>query len=99
MFSYHGGESVRGGFYWNPGKWEIAPVARGGVLPGSGAERYIKVPILLVLVLAPLLGFLYVIFLPFIGFALVLGLAGRKGIRALRKALAQVGRIVSPARS
>ena len=98
MFHHRGGESVKSGFYWNVTRREIVTVSRGaGVLPGGEAHRYIKLPTLLVLGFAPLMGLLYIIFLPFAGFAMVLDLAGRKMGRALRKAALEVKTMVSEA--
>jgi hypothetical protein len=52
----------------------------GGLLPGPVEHHYVKVPALLLLALAPVLGGLFVVFLPFIGFALLFWLAGKKAV-------------------
>ena len=96
MFNYRGEGQVKSGFYWNMKKWEIVTISgSGGVLPGTNAERYVKLPILLLMAVAPVLGLVYVVFLPFIGFAMLFGLAGRKGLAALRRAVGYVGKAVS----
>ena len=41
-----------------------------GALPGSDGDRFRRVPTVALLVLGPAMGFFFVIFLPFIGFAL-----------------------------
>jgi hypothetical protein len=72
-FAKHvGGDHVRFGFYWNLGEWEaqIVPAA-GGVLKGGRGDRYVRLPLLALLVIAPLMGAAYAFFLPFIGFAMV----------------------------
>ena len=98
MFTYHGGATVKSGFYWNLAKWEIVMVPKeGGVLPGSEGHRYLRMPSLLLLVLAPLMGGLYVVFLPFIGFAMVLSFAGRKTAGALQRAFTGLMTTLSPA--
>ena len=94
MRRYHGGETVRVGFYWNKTTWSIVPIDRGGgVLPGESNARYLRLPFLLVILLAPLLGAAYVIFLPFIAIAMVLGLGATKlvmvGARAMKGLLAR----------
>jgi hypothetical protein len=72
MFRYAGGQTVRHGFYWNADKWQVTLVERqGGDLPGEARERYARVPVLAMLLVAPIMGALYVIFLPLIGFAMV----------------------------
>jgi len=79
MARYHGNQLVEGGFYWNASGWEILRIPReGGCLPGTQETRYTRVPLLLIVVLGPLLGALYTILLPFIGFAMFLGLGGKK---------------------
>lgn len=69
---YAGGEQVKAGFYWNLREWEaqIVPAA-GGPLKGDVEARYLRVPLLMLLFVAPLMGAAYAMFLPFIGFAMV----------------------------
>jgi hypothetical protein len=67
-----GGERVRFGFYWNLAEWEAQIVsAEGGELKGDGTDRYVRLPLLALLVVAPLMGAAFAFFLPFIGFAMV----------------------------
>lgn len=71
-YRYKGGDVVKAGFYWNPAEWEAKIVpAEGGPLAGTAETRYFRVPILVVLALAPIMGLTYAMFLPFIGFAMV----------------------------
>jgi hypothetical protein len=71
MARYEGGNRVPGGYYWNPRRWSITPVREdGSKLPGTAADRYLRVPFALALFLAPVLGGLFVVLLPFIGLAL-----------------------------
>ena len=76
---YHGGDNVRFGFYWSVKEWEAEIVPKeGGELKGSADLSYVRLPLVAVLMLAPLMGALYAFFLPFIGIAMVLMfLAGR----------------------
>lgn len=79
MLRAKGGDRVGAGFYWNRHELaaEIVP-KEGGVLKGAAGETYIRLPLLVVLLLAPIMGAVYAFFLPFIGFAMVLMyLAGR----------------------
>jgi hypothetical protein len=79
-FSKHkGGDRVTFGFYWNRAEWEaqIVPAA-GAVLKGDTTARYLRLPALALLVVMPLMGAAYAMFLPFIGIAMFLAfLAGR----------------------
>lgn len=91
MARYHGSSWVKVGFYWNLSRWELVTIPKGGgVLPGGDNLRYIRVPFPLVLLLGPLMGALYVVFLPFIGFAMVFGFAGKKLLLFARKALSNL---------
>lgn len=76
---YEGGTRVRGGFYWNLREWNAQVVPReGAALEGGEAAKYIRIPAFLVLVLAPIMGAAYAMFLPFIGFAMLVAfVAGR----------------------
>jgi hypothetical protein len=74
-----GGTAAKNGFYWNLGKWEMTLVPKqGGILPGGAADKYLKVPVVGLLVLAPLMGAAYAMFLPFIGFAMLFTFLGKK---------------------
>ncbi len=53
------------GFYFNTRTWEL------DLHRDDGSGDYVRVPAFALLILGPVLGFLFVIFLPFIGFALV----------------------------
>ncbi len=76
-----GGTAAKSGFYWNLGKWEMTMVPKqGGILPGDSNERYLKVPVLALLVVAPLMGAVYAMFLPFIGFARLFTFLGKKAL-------------------
>ena len=71
MAKYTGGMQVAGGYYWNPRKWEVEVVAEeGGRLKGAAEAKYVKLPFPLLFVVVPLLGALFLMFLPLIGFAL-----------------------------
>ena len=75
MFSQHnGGSIVEGGIYWSRRAMEFVPVpASGGTLPGGHEDTYVRTPVLLVLVLGPVMGLAFAIFLPLSG---ILGAAG-----------------------
>ncbi len=72
MVNYKGGDTVKRGFYASMKRWTIEMVeAEAGVLSGESDERYMFVPTALMLVLAPIMGAAFVIFLPLIGFAML----------------------------
>jgi hypothetical protein len=71
MASYNGGTKVSGGYYWNPRKWAVEVVGNeGGKLPGTAEAKYVKIPFPLLFVIVPVLGALFLVFLPLIGFGL-----------------------------
>jgi hypothetical protein len=97
MTKHIGGNAVKAGFYWNLKNWEMVTLSgAGGVLPGGGGDRYLKVPIVAFLFVAPVMGGLYAFFLPFIGFAMLAAFLGRKVGVAGRAAVTRVGGLVSP---
>jgi len=71
MKRYTGSETVEPGLYFNPRQLSFKSVDEEGPLPGSTDEVYRRVPILVLLVVGPILGLVYAVFLPFIGFAMV----------------------------
>ncbi len=80
MISKHvGGDFVKGGVYWSMREGEFLAVPKeGGVLEGGKNDRYIRAPLPVVLVLGPILGLAFAIFLPLSGLlVLVPFLAGK----------------------
>jgi hypothetical protein len=86
-----GGAKVDPGFYWSPSDWRIVTVEKEArALPGGPELEYVKVPAVGMLVLAPMLGLSFVMFLPFVGFALVARQVGRWAWRLARVAGAKL---------
>jgi hypothetical protein len=78
-----GGTAAKSGFYWNLGKWEMTMVPKqGGILPGGASDKYLKIPVIGLLFLAPMMGAAYAMFLPFIGFAMLFTFLGKKALAA-----------------
>jgi len=97
MFRHTGGETTRHGFYWNARTWAITVVERqGGELPGDARDRYARIPVLAMLVVAPFMGAAYVMFLPFIGFAMVLDFVARRVGRGAKASALTLSAVVSP---
>jgi len=72
MTRYNGGDTVKAGFYWNRGKLgaEVIP-AEGGALPGAAEITYTRIPWPVLLVVAPVMGGAFAMFLPFLGLAML----------------------------
>ena len=96
---YLAGNSVPSGYYWNPKKWSVTPVAKDGdVLPGEAGEKFVKVSLPLAIAAAPVLGGLFVVFLPFIGFGLTAYALANKLAGGAKKSAAKLASTVTPGR-
>jgi hypothetical protein len=85
--------NISSGYYLSLAAWDFTHVRRGDTLP---AGSWLRLPVPVVLALAPALGLLMVIFLPFIGFALTLGLVARKAAESLQQAFYAIAAVVQP---
>ena len=73
MKTYRGGQMVEPGIYCSLRSGEmIQAPGQGTVLRGEDTTRYIRLPVILVLIAGPLVGLGFVVFLPVIG---IVGLA------------------------
>ena len=77
MPRYSGGTKVAGGYYLNLRTWDFQAVdGTEGTLPGS--DTFLHLPAVAVLPAALVLSFVFVVFLPAIGFALTAYVLARK---------------------
>jgi hypothetical protein len=98
MARVNGGTKVGAGFYWRSAEWEIVTLSgQGGTLPGGAGEVYHRIPTLAMLAAAPVMGALFVMFLPFIGIAMALKHFGALALEASREAAIAVGATLVPA--
>jgi hypothetical protein len=95
MKRYYPGQQVQPGFYLNTRSAGLTAIgAKGGILEGPEGTWHLRVPAVLMLVLAPALGALYVVFLPLVGFAMLfrhLGGKAAEGVRAAGQGLSALG--------
>lgn len=96
MTTYTGKQNVEPGLYINIKRFSIKSIDEEGPLPGTNRDTYYRAPLLLVLATAPLLGLAFVIFLPFIGFAMVAYLLGDKALQWTGNAMTEAVRVVRP---
>jgi len=96
MTTYKGTQSVEPGLYLNLKRFKMESFEKAGVLPGAEGETYRRVPIVVMLATAPLLGLAFVMFLPLIGFAMVARLLGTKAAELGARATVEVARVVRP---
>ena len=79
MTTYAGGTAVKSGYYLDTRTFTFAQVARdGGKLPGGDEHGFTRVPMVLVLVAAPVLGGVFVVALPFIAFGVTAYAIGKR---------------------
>jgi hypothetical protein len=80
MTTYDGNSNVKSGYYFSTSTLGVEVIAEdGGRLPGASSTRYVSVPFPLLFLIIPVVGLAFLMFLPFIGFAL-LGVAMAKGV-------------------
>lgn len=89
MIRFKGGERVGKGTYWNFANGERIDIDGEGILPGE--DTYVRMPSSGILVLGPVLGLLYAVFLPFIGIAML--------IKVVVQKVAVAGGLASPAKA
>jgi hypothetical protein len=87
MKGYRGNEAVSAGIYVNPRRFSLVSLDKGGDLPGPPGDLYLRVPAVVLFLLAPLVGGLFVVLVPLIGFALLAWAAGGKMLDLLGHAL------------
>ncbi len=84
MVRYRGGQSVRAGAYFDLSAGQIVLQRYDGeVLPGGSEKGYLKVSLPLAMVMGLFFSVAYVVFLPFIGMAMVIGYSALRGFRLL----------------
>ena len=84
MKHYLASEHVESGVYFEPRRLRFRNMDEPGELPDDGG-RYLRVPLLFMVVVGPVLGLAYAIFLPFIGFAALTWMAATGIGRAIRR--------------
>jgi len=67
MIRYKGGIYVEKGLYWDPMDGQQVNMDSGGILPGDSDKVYLRMSPAGLLLVAPLFGMMYVIFLPLFG--------------------------------
>jgi hypothetical protein len=97
MKTIDAGTAAPRGYYFNVRTWSLQPVARdGAALPGGHGERWLRVPAWAALALAPVMGALFLVFLPFIGFYLVAHASLRPIVAVFRRSATEVAATLQP---
>ena len=81
MTRYQGGSTVPGGYFLDLQHWSFKAVSGdAGQLPGDATASYVKVPLIAVIPGVLIISLAFLVFFPFIGFAL----AGQAAVNAIR---------------
>jgi hypothetical protein len=96
MTTYESGAAVPGGFYFNPSRWTIEAAAHDGARLPAGTGRWMRLPALAALALAPILGAAFLMSLPLIGFVLAARALAVAAARRLGGSATALAATVSP---
>jgi len=94
MFRYTGGQTVGSGTYWDVMTGTRVDFDQEGTLPGGNRAKYLKASSGAILLLGPIIGLAYVVFLPIIGIGTAMSLIVQKtlgGIFSLGKHIVSFG--------
>jgi hypothetical protein len=97
MASFPGGTAVKRGYYIDGREFEFATVERDGdALPGGPDRRWLHLPVIAVVAVAPALGGLFVISLPLISFGLAAYAIAKKVAKVVGAGAREIGATLSP---
>jgi len=77
MTRHESNAAVTSGYYFNPTTTSVTLVSRDGACLPDGKGAWLAVPALLALALTPVLGALFLMYLPVVGFIMCADAAGR----------------------
>ncbi len=78
MLIWKGKELAEKGTYWDTSTGDRITFEEQGILPGDRSKIYVKASSTSMLLMSPVLGLMFAIFLPFIGIAMTLSFLGKK---------------------
>jgi hypothetical protein len=85
MLIWKGKQEAGTGTYWDTSSGDRITIQGQGILPGDESTRYIKASSTTMLLMGPVLGLMFAIFLPFIGIVMTLSFVGKKVVNAGKK--------------
>jgi hypothetical protein len=94
--TYESGSAVLSGYYFNPAGWHVEPIAIDGDRLPSGHGGWMRVPTAAALLLVPVLGAAFLIFLPLIGFVVALQALAAPVLKAFRGSATDLAATMSP---
>ncbi len=97
MTHYESRQQVGGGYYWNTTDWSLHAVdGEQGALPGARGTRWLRLPLPVMVVAALVVSIAFLIFLPFIGFALAGATLGGQVAHAMEFGAGKLAHVVAP---
>lgn len=96
MTTYTGTQTVESGLYLNTKNFAVTMMEKPGTLAGTELDTFRRVPMVVMLAVAPLLGLAYVMFLPFVGFVAMAHLVGTKTLQLAGEAATDGVRVLRP---
>ena len=96
MTTFNGTDAVNSGIYLNTKTFAVEMMDQAGTLAGTEFDTYRRIPMIVMLATAPLLGLLFVMFLPLVGFAMMFKLMGTKFAALVADASAEAVRVLQP---
>ncbi len=98
MAAYPGGTQVKSGYYVHGKSFEFANIATDGeALPGGSESRWVRIPVLMVMVAAPALGGLFLLSLPLIAVGMTAYAIARKLGMGAKAGAKEIAATVTPA--
>jgi hypothetical protein len=94
--TFPSGSAVQSGYYLNASRWHVEPIANDGDRLPAGPGRWLRVPTAAALLLVPILGATFLMFLPLIGFVLLAQKAAEPLVRIFRLQAQELAATVTP---
>ena len=93
---FEGGAAVQSGYYLNAAEWSVHPVSRDGERLPEGKGEWRRIPTVVAIGLTPVLGLVFLMFLPLIGFVLAAHAAAQPVVRMFRASATDLAATVGP---
>jgi hypothetical protein len=94
--TFESGAAVTSGYYLDTARWSVHPVARDGERLPAGRGTWRRIPTVAAIALTPVLGLVFLMALPVIGFVLAAQAAVRPVLRIFRASAADLAATVQP---
>jgi hypothetical protein len=94
--TYESGSAVLSGYYFNAAQWHIEPIAADGARLPAGRGSWMRVPTAAALLLVPVLGATFLIFLPLIGFLVTLQALASPMLKSFHRSATDLAATMSP---